>query len=487
MRVLKTILKLWKIYVIFTLSILLSFTFEAFSFGYENILLLFIVSEVLIIMGTRSYWFGFVSAIIFVLFFNFFFTEPKYTFIIEESRYVITLIIFLIVSFLISSLMQKLHQEAARAKESERKTKALYDVAKELLSIGNPSKINIFFSEIIQKSTGIKNYLFMDGKTYSAKGEELDIKRYLKDIDFAIKTGSQIGFGTLYKPELALRIIGITGVANHKIAVLLETANDLKAYEQDFITAIINLYLIVMQKEAAKLDEENSRLFAENERFKNQVLRSISHDLRTPLTSVLTGSTLLFNDNGLDDKTRKEIVSEIIDEVDSMSLLIDNILQMTKFQNQEVVLKKTKESVDDLVSRAVANINKRLDKHTLNIDRSDEVIIAKVDAKLIIQVITNLLDNAIQHTRVDSAIAIKYGVSGGKLHMLVSDNGGGIKEADMQYIFDSEYYTNTKKDNKRGFGLGLNICKAIIEKHEGSISAYNNSEKGATFEIILPL
>lgn len=382
--------------------------------------------------------------------------------------------------------MQKLHKEASKALEGEKKTEALYNVAKGLLSIGSPSKINVFFSEIIFQNTGIKNQIIMDGQTYTVLESEIEYQKYSKDIDFAIKTGSHIGVGTSYRPDLPFKVIGISEITTHKVALLLEITEEIKSYEQDFINAIINLYKIVMQKEIAKMDEENSRLAAENERFKNQILRSISHDLRTPLTSILTGSTLLFNNDDFDLNTRKEVLSEIIDEVDSMSLLVDNILQMTKFQNQEVILKKSKESVDDLVSQASANIHRRLKKHTLTIHRSDEVIILSVDSKLIIQVLTNILDNAIQHTNENSDIAIRYEIVGSDLHILVSDNGGGIKDSDLEYIFDSDFYTNTKKDNRRGFGLGLNICKAIIEKHGGTISAYNNKEHGATFEIVLP-
>jgi len=383
--------------------------------------------------------------------------------------------------------MQKLHKEAIRAQEGERKTEALYNVAKGLLSIGNPVKINTFFSEIIYKNTGLNNYIYMDGDIHTIIDKKIELSKCLKHIDFAIKTGSHIGYGTSYKPDLPYRIIGISGITNHRVALLIETSNIIKKYELDFINAIINLYKIVMQKEIAKLDEENSRLMAENERFKNQLLRSISHDLKTPLTSILTGSSLLYNDVNVDDSTRREIITEIIDEVDSMALLIDNILQMTKFQNREVKLRKSKESVDDLVSQATNNMYKRLKKHKLLIERSDNVIMISVDSKLMVQVITNLIDNAIQHTKEDSTITIQYDVVDNSLHLIVADNGGGIKESDLNCIFDSEYFTNEHTDTHRGFGLGLNICKAVIEKHNGSIAAFNNKDNGATFEIVLPL
>jgi len=327
----------------------------------------------------------------------------------------------------------------------------------------------------------------MDGDIHTIIDKKIELSKCLKHIDFAIKTGSHIGYGTSYKPDLPYRIIGISGITNHRVALLIETSNIIKKYELDFINAIINLYKIVMQKEIAKLDEENSRLMAENERFKNQLLRSISHDLKTPLTSILTGSSLLYNDVNVDDSTRREIITEIIDEVDSMALLIDNILQMTKFQNREVKLRKSKESVDDLVSQATNNMYKRLKKHKLLIERSDNVIMISVDSKLMVQVITNLIDNAIQHTKEDSTITIQYDVVDNSLHLIVADNGGGIKESDLNCIFDSEYFTNEHTDTHRGFGLGLNICKAVIEKHNGSIAAFNNKDNGATFEIVLPL
>jgi two-component system sensor histidine kinase KdpD len=406
---------------------------------------------------------------------------------IEDSRYLITLAIFLVVSFLISSLMQKLHKEAQRAIEGEEKTDALYNVAKALLSVSGPKRINRYFSNIIYQNTQYRNYIFMDNEVYTSQEESTDYQTYKKDIDFAVKTSSHIGIGTAYKPTLPYRIIGIAGITGHRVALLIAITEETKQYELDFISAIINLYKIVMQKEVAKLDEENSRLIAENERFKNQILRSISHDLRTPLTSILTGSSLLYNDIDVSEKMRKEIVFEIMDEVDAMTLLIDNILQMTKFQNREVLLHKSKELVDDLVSQAASNIQRRLRGHTLHINRSDEVIMISVDSKLIIQVLTNLLDNAIQHTNEDSTITIDYGIEQTNLHLKVSDNGGGINEQDFTAIFDSEYTNVRKKDTKRGFGLGLNICKAIVEKHNGTIMAYNNENNGATFEMILPL
>jgi two-component system sensor histidine kinase KdpD len=160
---------------------------------------------------------------------------------------------------------------------------------------------------------------------------------------------------------------------------------------------------------------------------------------------------------------------------------------MTKFQNKEVQLRKCKESIDEIVSQASTNIQKRLKKHTLKIERSDDVIMMSIDSKLMIQVLTNLLDNAIQHTKEDSNICIQYEVNSDNLHILVSDDGGGIKENDLKFIFESEYFTDGKKDDRRGFGLGLNICKAVVEKHNGTIKAFNNEKNGATFEIVLPL
>jgi two-component system sensor histidine kinase KdpD len=478
---------LWKIALIFLLSSLLSFAFESFAFGYENILLLFIIAVVLVIMESRSYLAGFLSAIVFVLFFNFFFTEPRYTFLIEESRYIITLLIFLVVSFLIGSLMQKLRVEATRAMEGERKTEALYNVAKELLSIATTDRIHTLFQDIIRQNTGIESYLYVDGQVVSDQDSSIPFSRYDQHIEFAVKTGSHIGIGTMYRTDIPFRIIGIGGITGHRIALLLVTERTIQPDELDFINAIINLYKIVMQREIAKQDEENSRVVVQNERFKNQILRGISHDLRTPLTSILTGTTLLHQATDMDPSMRNNILSDIMDEVESMSLLLDNILQMTKFQNQEVVLRKTKQSVDDLVSMAATNVRRRLENHTLTIEGGDEVILVNVDEKLMVQVLMNLIDNAIQHTHDHAAITISYHASAQSLHLAVADNGGGIPAKDLKRIFASDYTGGDNRSKRRGFGIGLNICQAIIEQHGGSIQARNNDLGGATFDIVLPL
>ncbi|MCF7924969.1 MAG: DUF4118 domain-containing protein [Candidatus Izimaplasma sp.] len=476
-----------RVFIILILSILLSFSFEAFSFGYENILLLFIVAVVLVIMETKSYGYGILATVVYVLFFNFFFTEPKYTLQIEEPRYIMTLGIFLVVSFLIASLMQKLHVQAEKATEGERTTNVLYQIAKSLLSIRNMPYINKYFSEVIKANTHIENFVYMDGNIYSKSGKEFELDVYQEDIEYAIKTKRHIGLQTSYKPKLKYRFIGIADIINHQCAFILHPKREITSKEYNFINTIINLYKIVMQKEVAQEDEENSRITIENEKFKNQLLRSISHDLRTPLTRILTGTSLLLEENTLDESVTQNVLEDIVDEVDQMRILLDNILQMTKFQNQEVTLKKTKESIDDLTSQAISIVKRRLKKHQLHVHRSKDVIVLSLDQKLFLQVIVNLLDNAITHTDENSIINIKYHIENNHLIYILSDNGGGIKASTLEHIFDSDYASETSQKNHHGFGLGLGICKAIIEKHGGKIKAFNNDDGGATFTLRIPL
>ncbi|HBT59963.1 MAG TPA: hypothetical protein DEA45_03955 [Acholeplasmataceae bacterium] len=475
-----------KIGFIFISSFLLSFAFESFAFGYENILLLFVVSVVLIIMESNSYYIGSFGAIVFVLFFNFFFTEPKYSFLIDDQRYLITLVIFLVVSVLIASIMQKMHNEAVSAKENKSKTEALYEIAKSWIQVRTDKEVNQLFVGLIEENLKQRCFLYVNGQIYQTKTEDINLAAYEYQINYAINSGTHIGPFTQSRTSLDYRMIGVPGVKNHRICLLIKQQKPFTAGENEFLDALIRLYKIVIERLIFKNEEERNRMIADNERFKAQILRSISHDLRTPLTSILTGVTLLKDKQTMPDEVKLDILEEIIIEVEQMSLLIENILQMTKFQNQEAKLRFTKESVDDVLYEVYEKTKNRLKKHRLTIEKSSEVIMITIDLNLFIQVLLNLIDNAIVHTKSNAEIEINYQVNNGFFELTVSDDGGGIK-GDMESIFNNTFEQIDHKDHKRSSGLGLSICRAIIAKHKGTLKAYNNQKGGASFVINIPL
>jgi len=480
-----------KISYIFIASILLSFSFYEYGFGLENILLLYIVAIVLIIMESKSFLYGTLIAIMYVLVFNFFYTEPRFTFIIRDQTYIITLAIFLIVSFLISSIMQKLHVQASRAITNERRIQLLYNTTKGLLYLKTFEKVCEYFTHTVQNTMHINTAIYLKPNDYIISLiDDFQVSEYSTILTDCILSKNMCGYSTNYHNEIPYIFLPLSSKKNHEGALIIDAkASNLTKNELDLIQALTSLLIIVLDREKSANEEEKVRLEIENEKFKNLILRSISHDLRTPLTSILTGSSFLMNQVGkLDKNTEEEVLREIVSEVDKMKLFLENLLNITKLQDQAIKLKLSKESVDEIINESISRVKHNLGTKTIDIDASKDVIIARIDAQLMVQVITNILQNAVQHTREHTKILVKYYVKKGHIVIEISDNGGGIKYKNIDHIFDDFATLPSKAGDKyRGIGIGLSLSKSVVEKHKGTIHAENNSNGGATFFISLPL
>jgi two-component system sensor histidine kinase KdpD len=210
--------------------------------------------------------------------------------------------------------------------------------------------------------------------------------------------------------------------------------------------------------------------------------------LRTPLTSIVGDADfLLKNETEVDAASRKSMLSDISVEAVWLSDMVENLLAMTRVQDGQVPINKTSEPVDDIVSNAIARTRRRRGSHKLNVHVPDDVVLAPMDGTLIVQVLVNLIDNAIKHTRSDSTIDVSVHKAADAVEFSVADDGGGIDPDKLGKIFDSFYSISDNDDTQsKGMGLGLAICRAIVEAHGGRIVAENNDRGGATFTFSIP-
>jgi two-component system sensor histidine kinase KdpD len=263
---------------------------------------------------------------------------------------------------------------------------------------------------------------------------------------------------------------------------------DIDRDDLDFTKTVLLLLSNVLEREFSILVEQTSRLEYEKERFKTMMLRSISHDLRTPLTTLQTGLSFIEQSyEDIDDQTKKDMIKDIYNETSHLSDFVENILYMTRLNAKDHVLHISSELVEDLFNNVKERVYQRLGQHQLIFDEtSDEMI--EVDGQLIIQTLTNLIENAIKHTRLNSTIHVHFNRFNKTILFEVSDDGGGISDDQLDIIFnDYTSIQHTVGDKKRGVGLGLSICKMIVEAHGGWIQALNNHEGGATFRFELPI
>lgn len=262
-----------------------------------------------------------------------------------------------------------------------------------------------------------------------------------------------------------------------------------------FITAYITGTLAIRYKEQAQQAEidirarEEAALRAERERLRTNLLRSISHDLRTPLTTISgNASNLLTNGDALDDATRTQLCSDIYDDSIWLTNLVENLLAATRIEDDRMNLRLTTEVLGDIIDNAIAHVRRKLGNHKLVAVSPSELLLVKADAGLIVQVIVNIIDNAVKYTPDGSTITISTGQDGSFACVRIADDGPGIPDGEKGQVFD-EFYCggNHVEDSRRGIGLGLYLSRAIVEAHDGQIFVTDKQPHGSVFNFTLPL
>ena len=245
-----------------------------------------------------------------------------------------------------------------------------------------------------------------------------------------------------------------------------------------FIHTLIAQMVMALEREQLYAQQEQSRIAIEKEKLRNNLLRSLSHDLRTPLTNIAGSSAVLLeNDDVFDSGMKKKLMKSISNDAQWLTQLVENLLNMTRIQDGRLLLSKHYEVVDDIICEALQRCESRKGSHTLSAHLPETIQLVNMDGQLIIQVLVNFIDNAIKHTQPTSHIDIYYTQKKGKACFEVSDDGNGIPDNIIDTLFDSFVTTKSERsDAKRGVGLGLSISKAIIEAHGGTIYAHNRAD-----------
>lgn len=494
---------LLKTMLIMIFSILISIMFGKFGFNESNIILIFILGVIFTARSTEGYFYGTIASIIGVLAFNFFFTVPYYTFRAYRSDYPITFLVMLLVAIITSMLTSKVKREAKIAYIRERRIRLLYENNKRLLMARNKNQIIKLCGEslvdmcnrtvmIIIKDS--KNNL-IDPRIY---GEERDggdgniFKSSLEKniLEEAFKLGRAVGIGTDYCSESSVYYYPIKG-QHHVLGVICMNCfqkGELTSNEKITVAAISAQVALAIEREELFEKNEKVNLDAERERLRGNLLRSISHDLRTPLTSIMgSASTILENYDLLDKSIQKELLQNICEDTSWLIHSVENILSMTRVDEGKLEIEKEPEIIEEIITQAISRVRKFADNRNIKIDLPRDMVLISVDWVLIEQVFVNLIHNAIKYTPDNSEIKIKLEDIGSKVIFEVSDNGNGIPKEDLPNIF-TRFYTKSKVKHieNRGIGLGLAICKSIIKAHNGEMEAFNNELGGATFRFSIP-
>ena len=235
-------------------------------------------------------------------------------------------------------------------------------------------------------------------------------------------------------------------------------------------------------------EKKENEILAENERLRANLLRSISHDLRSPLTSISgNASNLISNSERFSPLERQQIYGDIYDDSMWLINLVENLLAVTKIEEGKMELRLLNELLEDIVNEALKHVDRHIAERKLTLKLSDDIILVKADPRLIVQLIINLVDNAVKYSDEHSEITIETGKEDSMAYLKVIDEGRGIPDEMKPRIFDM-FYTGANKlaDSRRSLGLGLSLCKSIVNAHGGKISLKDNEPSGCIFEILLP-
>ena len=296
-----------------------------------------------------------------------------------------------------------------------------------------------------------------------------------------------------YLPGLIFSIVAVICVNYLFTFPYFELNFTLSGYPVTFlemlgVTLLISTMTTNMKQQAQMIAEKDKLLSeTEKEKMRANLLRAVSHDLRTPLTSIIgASSSYLDNNTLLAEDEKKAIVTHIHEDANWLLNMVENLLSVTRIRGQSSTVRKTDESVEEIVSAAINRLKKRIPEASVKASVPDELLILPMDAILIEQVLINLLENAIVHSQSSRPILCYVDDDNENVTFHVKDYGVGIDPERLKNIFDgNSYIGNSVSDSNKGMGIGLSICKTIITAHDGTINAKNH-EQGAEFYFSLP-
>ncbi len=491
---------------ILTLLLLMASTglgliFTLFGFSESNIITVFILGVLVISVITVSPFYSGIGSLASVLLFNWFFIEPKFSFHTYQTEYLVTFGIMLLSSLITGSLANKLKKNAQQSAREAFRAKVLFDT-NQLLQKAERSEdvIRITAYQIITLLDKDVIVYTRDEKGNLGKEADFNSSGYSDEDEFSDDNEREIADWVFHNQQAAgLRLekystaraqyhaICLNDYCYGVIAIRLNGI-PLETFENSVFMSILGECALALESLRNAEEKEKASIMVRNEQLRSNLLRSISHDIRTPLTSISgNASNLLRHYDQLDPDTLKQIFSDIYDDSEWLVDLVENLLSISRIENGQMELHMSMDVINDVIDEALKHVDRNVCQHHISVDNSDDIILANMDAKLIMQVLINLINNAIKNTQTGSDICIKSEQREDAVIVSVIDNGPGIPDSVKPHIFEM-FYTGQSKvaDGRRGLGLGLALCKSIIEAHNGKIILKDNTPTGCCFEISLP-
>lgn len=433
----------------------LAYLFSKVGFSEANIIAVYLLAVLLTAMVTSTRSSYVLSAVGSVFVFNFFFTYPRFSFRVYADGAPLTFLIMLIAALTVGTMTDRLKGQTKQSTQAAYRTNLLLET-----------------NQLLQKAQ-------TDEEIFQAAQTQVS-KLLGRSISVLPGAAASSGRNAQSHPiKVQDRVYG---------TVIIQGAEPLEAFENSVLLSILGECALALESSRNAKEKEAAKLLAENEKLRANLLRSISHDLRTPLTAISGNASILLSGEGaIDAPQRQQIYTDIYDDAAWLTNLVENLLAVTRIEEGRMKLQMQPQLVEEIVSEALNHISRKKAAYHISVHHGDDLLFAQCDARLIVQVLINLVDNAIKYTPEGSHICVTTKGSDGKAVICVADDGPGISDAEKSRVFQMFYTgSNPIADSRRSLGLGLSLCKAIVTAHGGEITVGDNEPHGTVFTFTLP-
>ncbi|NCD01925.1 MAG: DUF4118 domain-containing protein [Clostridia bacterium] len=477
----------------------IGYLFERIGLSNTNIITVYILGVLAVSIWTNGHIYGTVLSVASVFVFNFLFTVPKFTLLAYGPDYPITFIIMIVASLMTSSLALRMKKQAYLAAQRAYRTEILLQTNQNLQREDSVEHIIISLATQLSKLLNrsilyyIGNNEKLEAPGICPEGKVLDdinIEDYEHSVAYwAFKNGQQAGRNSGNYDDAGVWYVPVDGEQNVLAVIGIPSEGELPidSFEKSLILAMIEEGKLVIEKTMLVEAKKQIELTVKQESLRANLLRSISHDLRTPLTSISGNASMLMDRGNLLDENRKqELYTNMYDDSIWLINLVENLLFITRIENGTMNIKMEAELLEEVFQEALQHLDRKVEEHHIEVKLEDEFLMADMDVRLVVQMIINIVNNAIKYTPAGSSIILSGEKQGEDIVIRVSDNGPGIRPEDKENLFKM-FYTgdNIRGDGRRGMGLGLSLCQSIANAHGGKIWVEDNKPSGAVFAFTL--
>ena len=451
------------------------YAYRAFHVNPTSVALTFLLA-VLIISATWGLLYSLVLAIAATALFNYYFLPPTGTFTIADRQNWIALLVFLVTALIASQLSDRARKQKDEAVGRRIELERLYNFSQQLLAADNVLQLLNSIPGYVVDSFGVSSaavYLPDKANVYraGATAPELDTEQLHLVAARGESTIDRERGVSLTPLRMGVKTVGAVGVIG---TVSSQTMN-----------AVGSLIAIAVERASAVESLSRSEAARESEKLRSAILDSITHEFRTPLTSIKASVTSLMSPIDLSEDDRRDLMAVINEESDRLNRLVGEAAEMARLESHEFQLDIQPQRVLELVHAAIADLKQALGKHPIDIRVSPEITV-EMDGERVEEVLVQLLENAAKYSPPESPIRVTAEFKGQNLEVSVSDQGIGIDDMEQALIFDKFYRGKNQRYRVQGTGMGLAIARAIIEAHGGRIGVTSQLDRGSVFYFFLP-